>query len=260
MKFHRKTRKLFYENQVMFSCKTSFIKNVNGWLEFRDTVAFPEGGGQDSDVGIVTKDDIRIRFTGAKRLYAHYPRLEGFPDIQVDGVILHRVHEDDIEKIGFLKEGDLVEIEIDARRRFENSLSHTASHLLYVAIGEVRPDVISETIGCHIRAGSARFDFFTKLRFTSEHVSAIQEAASFLSKQNLEVFIAANNEIADARTWCCGNYKIPCGGTHISSTSPIGNLVVRRKSLGASKERLSCEFPNAKDAIDPSEFLDIEVR
>lgn len=116
MKFHRKTRKLFYENQTMFSCKTEFIKNVDGWLEFRDTVAFPEGGGQDSDVGIVTKDDIRIRFTAAKKLYAHYPRLDGFPEIQVDGVVLHRVHDDDIEKIALLKEGDLVGIEIDAKK------------------------------------------------------------------------------------------------------------------------------------------------
>jgi alanyl-tRNA synthetase len=260
MKFDRKTRKLFYENQLMFSCKTEFVKNVDGWLEFRDTVAFPEGGGQDSDVGIVTRNDIRIRFIDAKKLYAHYPRLEGFPDIRVDGVILHRVHEDDIEKIAFLKEGDLVEIEIDVRRRFENSLSHTASHLLYAAIGEVRPDVIPGTIGCHIRPGSARFDFFTKSRFIPENVSAIQEMASFLSEQNLEIFIVAHSEVPDARIWCCANYKIPCGGTHISSTSPIGNLIVRRKSLGASKERLSCEFPNAKDVIDSLKFLDVEIR
>lgn len=132
--------------------------------------------------------------------------------------------------------------------------------MLYVAIGEVRPDVIPGTIGCHIRPGSARFDFFTKLRFTSENVSAIQELASSISEKNLEIFITANNEVPDARIWCCESYKIPCGGTHISSTNPIGNLVVRRKSLGTSKERLSCEFPNARHVSDPLEFLDIKIR
>mgnify|MGYP000039876855 CR=1 FL=1 len=260
MKFHRKTRKIFYENQLKFSCQTEFIKSIDGCLEFKDTVAYPEGGGQDSDIGFIVKDNIHIRFIKAKKMYAHSPRLKEFPSIQVDGIVLHQVHPEDIDKIKYLREGDFVHMEIDSIRRFDNSLSHTASHIVYAAIGDIRPDVIPETIGCHIKTGSARFDFSTGLRFTLEEIASIQERASSVSLENITIFIKAHKDVPDARIWCCGDYEIPCGGTHLSSTKPIGNLVVRRKSLGASKERLSCEFPNAMSYEDALSFLGIEIK
>lgn len=260
MKFHRKTKKIFYDDQARFSCETEFIKSVDNWLEFKDTVAYPEGGGQDSDVGTITKDGVRIRFVAAKKIYCHSPRLLDFPDIQVDGIILHQVHPDDIEKIDLLQQGDVTTIEIDAKTRFENSLSHTASHLLYAAISEIRPDVISRTIGCHIKPGRARFDFFTNLRFTPDDIGKIQDLSSSLSCKNLDIFILRHNEVPDARIWCCADYKIPCGGTHISSTQPVGSLIVRRKSLGTSKERISCEFPYANDFSDSLDLLNISTK
>jgi len=260
MKFHRKTRKIFYENQMTFSCQTKVVKIIDECLELSDTVAYPEGGGQDSDVGIIFKDNVSIRFIMSKKTYAHSPGLKDFPGIQVDGIVLHQIHPEDLEKINLFSEGDVVNIEIDINRRFNNSLSHTASHILYAAIGEIRPDVIDGTIGCHIKEGSARFDFSTPSRFLPEDIIRIQDRANAISERNSEIFIKKHQDVPDARIWCCGLYEIPCGGTHLSSTKPVGNLIIKRKSLGASKERLSCEFPNSMKCEDAINFLDIQVK
>ena len=260
MKFHRKTRKIFYEDQMIFSYETEFVKNIDGCLELKDTVAYPEGGGQDSDIGRIYKKNASIRFVMSKKSYAHSPALKDFPGIQVDGIVLHQVHPEDLEKIKLFAEGDIVNIEIDSSRRFNNSLSHTASHILYAAIAEIRPDVIEGTIGCHIKEGSARFDFSTPSRFSPEDVLKIQECANAISEKNLEIYIKRHPDVSDARIWCCGPYEIPCGGTHLSSTRPVGNLIIKRKSMGTSKERLSCEFPNSMKFEDAINFLDIQIK
>ena len=113
MKFHRKTRKIYYENQMIFSCQTEIIQIIDGCFEFKDTVAYPEGGGQDSDVGIISKNGISIRFNRVKKRYAHSPVLNNFPGIQVDGIVLHQVHPEDLEKINIFSVGDVVLVEID---------------------------------------------------------------------------------------------------------------------------------------------------
>ena len=260
MKFQRRTRKLFYEDATAFSCTTEVVKCSEGWLEFKDTVFYPEGGGQDADTGWVQKGALRIRLTGAKKMYSHGPGLVGFPDIQVDGIVLHQVHADDLGLLAHLQTGDPVSLGIDIARRYALSLSHSASHLLYIATGEVRPDVIPATLGCHIQPGRARFDFQTPSRFSPQELAQIQARASDLSMRGLDIFIRVHPLVPDARTWCCGVHTIPCGGTHIANTTPIGPLLVRRKSLGAGKERLVCEFPQAQAFDDHPAALNIRVR
>lgn len=258
MIFSRKTRKLYYDHPTLFSTSTRVVKVVNHAIELEATIAYPEGGGQDSDIGTITRADGRVlRFVHAKTMYAHSPRLVEFPDIQVDGIVLHEVDPEDRALLSEVQPGEEVRIDIDVSRRFLNSLSHTASHLLYVAIGIQRPDLIGKTIGCHIKPEGARFDFATPERFTPSDLERIQALATELALQSLEVRVQAHPEVPDARVWLCGEYRIPCGGTHIASTRPIGPLKVRRKSLGSGKERISCEIPAADRTVDPVEFLSI---
>jgi Ser-tRNA(Ala) deacylase AlaX len=258
MKFSRTTRKVFYEKPMLFALETTFIKCIEDCIELEATIAYPEGGGQESDVGILTTDTVSLRFIHAKKRYAHSPLLSDFPGIQVDGIVLHQIHPDDIDKMPLLKEGEAVVIKIDVEKRYAHSLSHTASHLLYAAVMTHRPDVVQQTLGCHIKSGAARFDFATQNRFTIDELAAMQIMASDLSKQALPIFISAHPEVPDARIWCCDQYRIPCGGTHLSSTLPIGDLQLSRKSLGAGKERIICQFPQAQTQESAIEFLNIE--
>ncbi|MGG1948212.1 hypothetical protein AB1286_25965 [Trinickia sp. NRRL B-1857] len=168
--------------------------------------------------------------------------MPNFPDIQVDGIIEHVIHEDDAAVLREAKVGSEVTVRIDRLRRAQLSLSHTASHLLFLGITDIRPDAILGIIGCHIKVGAARFDFVVENRITLDEVAEIERLANSYVDRGDEVRVYPHPEHLDARYWECEGRVIPCGGTHITSTAPVGRMQVHRKSLGRNKERLSCEF------------------
>jgi alanyl-tRNA synthetase len=168
----------------------------------------------------------------------------------VDGIIEHVVHEDDLSTMAKLGEGLSVVVRIDRLRRAQLSLSHTASHLVYLGVSEVRPDAVAETLGCHIRIDAGRFDFGVKDRFTLEEVQEIERLANAYVLRRSAVFVYPHERYTDARYWKCEGKVIPCGGTHILSTAPVGLMQIRRKSLGQGKERLSFNFKEAIPDID----------
>jgi alanyl-tRNA synthetase len=240
----RKTRKLFYEDPLSFQHAAKVVKLGRDFVELDQTVAYPEGGGQDPDHGAFVLPDGRIiRFVHVRKMYGNRAPLPGFPDISVDGVIEHVICAEDLPHLQTLQPGMDVVVRIDRLRRAQLSLSHTASHLLYLGIGAVRPDAIAETIGCHIAIDSARFDFWIADRFTPEEIEEIARLANAYIGRNSSVETYAHEAHVDARYWRCEGQVIPCGGTHIASTGPVQHIEVRRKSVGKGKERVSCSFP-----------------
>jgi Ser-tRNA(Ala) deacylase AlaX len=240
----RKTRKLFYEDPLAFQHMAKVVKLGSDFVELDQTVAYPEGGGQDPDHGeLVLPDGQTIRFVHVRKMYGNRAPLAGFPDISVDGVIEHVVHADDLPHLQQLSPGMEVTVRIDRLRRAQLSLSHTASHLLYLGVGAVRPAAIAETIGCHIATDSARFDFWIADRFTPEELEEIARLANAYVARNSAVETYPHAAHKDARYWRCEGQVIPCGGTHIASTGLINAIEVRRKSIGKGKERIACTFP-----------------
>ena len=61
----------------------------------------------------------------------------------------------------------------------------------------------------------------------------------------LDVEVFPRDDWSDARYWRCDSQTIPCGGLHLSKTAAVGELRLKRESLGTGKERISCEFPFA---------------
>ncbi|HVE11392.1 MAG TPA: alanyl-tRNA editing protein [Paraburkholderia sp.] len=243
----RKTRKLFYEDPLAFQHTAKVVKVGADFVELDQTVAYPEGGGQDPDHGeFILPDGRRLRFVHVRKMYGNRAPLAGFPDISVDGVIEHVVCAEDLPDLQHLQPGMDVTVRIDRLRRAQLSLSHTASHLLYLGIGAVRPAAIAETIGCHIAIESARFDFWIAERFTPDEIEEISQLANAYIGRNSAVETYAHEAHQDARYWRCEGQVIPCGGTHIASTGWIAQIEVRRKSVGKGKERVSCTFPAAR--------------
>ena len=251
--FPRSTEKLYYSDTFLYQTDALVSKVGNDYVELAATVAYPEGGGQESDIGTLTLPTGRaIRFIHARKMYGQRANIAGFPDIQTGGVIEHVIHPDDVQHLASLKAGNRVQIGIDRRRRAQLSLSHTASHLLYLGVGQVRSDALAWTLGCHIRPDGARFDFGVSRRFTSEEVLAIEQIANDFVARSSTVLTYAHPDHIDARYWACEGNVMPCGGTHIGNTAPIGRITVRRKSMGAGKERLSCQFDDA--SVDVTSF------
>jgi alanyl-tRNA synthetase len=248
----RATRKHYYEDPYLSCCPAVVVRSGEDYIELDGTVAYPEGGGQESDRGVIRLASGRVvRFVEAKRMYGHAPQLEGFPDIQVEGVIWHMIHPDDRAIAATIQAGAAIEVEIDVERRARLSLSHSASHLVYLGIAQHRPDALPGILGCHIKPDGARFDFKVAQRFTPEEVEAIAAYANALVHRDIDMRVQAHAEHPDARIWHCEAHQIPCGGTHLQSAGAIGPVRVRRKCLGAGKERLSCEFAQATVDLAP---------
>ena len=248
----RSTEKLYYLDQYLKSTSASIVRLHPEAIELDRTVAFPEGGGQEADMGWLDTPVGCIRFVWAKRLYGTPLNIEGFKGGKSGGIILHMVHVDDLPLLDALAEGMPVTVTIDVQRRERLTVAHSASHFLYAAVLKQRPDLEKWTIGCHIKEDAARFDFIVEDIFTPEDVAAIEAEANRLIDRGLAI---ENEEVAgyyDARIWKYGSLAIPCGGTHLPDPQAIGPLQVRRKKLGKNKERLTCEFVAAR--IDTSRY------
>ncbi len=247
LSFPRCTNKLYYSNSFLYQAQSVVSKIGSDYVELAATVAYPEGGGQESDIGTLTVSDGKaIRFVHVRKMYGQRANIPDFPDIQIGGVVEHVIHPEDLQYLATLKQGDEVQVTIDTMRRARLSLSHTASHLVYLGVGKIRSDAVAWTLGCHIRPDGARFDFGVNHRFTPKDVLAIEQIANDLVARDSAVLTYAHPDHVDARYWQCEDNLMPCGGTHIGNTGPIGHITVRRKSMGAGKERLSCQFDNAQ--------------
>jgi Ser-tRNA(Ala) deacylase AlaX len=250
MKLDRHTSKLYYSDFFLSEVNSKIVKTGEDYLELESTVAYPEGGGQEADHGVLVLADGRtLRFIWAKKMYAHSSGLVDFPDVQVQGVIWHMIHPEDQHLLLELMPGLDVTVKIDIERRARLSLSHTASHLLYLAVGQYRPDAIPGTIGCHIKTDGARFDFSVESRITADELMLMEQTANAYQVRNSPVTVSAHQQVPDARLWHCEGQVIPCGGTHLDHLVPIGPLQLRRRGLGAGKERISCTFEQAKPEL-----------
>ncbi|MFC4258158.1 alanyl-tRNA editing protein [Marinobacter lacisalsi] len=241
----RTTEKVYYDDQYLMECPAHISRLYTEAVELNRTVAFPEGGGQEADHGVIETPVGAIRFEQVKRMYGLPCNIDGFRGVKTGGVILHLVHTDDLPLLARLEVGMPVTVRINALRRAKLTLSHTASHFLYAAAIHHDYHLEEQTIGCHIKETSARFDFLSDEKFDGDSIQRIQNVANSLIEQDLPIELGSLPECPDARYWRYGGLEIPCGGTHLDRPRAIGPLTVRRKNVGKGKERLICEFPQA---------------
>ncbi|MFL1405916.1 alanyl-tRNA editing protein [Marinobacter sp. M1N3S26] len=241
----RTTQKLYYKDQYLTECQANISRLYTEAVELDRTVAFPEGGGQEADHGIIHTPVGMLRFEQVKRMYGTPCHIEGFKGVKTGGVILHLINTDDLPLLAKLQVGMPVTVRINALRRARLTLSHSASHFLYAAAMNHDYELEERTIGCHIKEDSARFDFLSDEKFDGDSIQKIESVANSLIEQNLPIKLGSLPDCPDARYWRYGGLEIPCGGTHLERPGAIGSLRVRRKNVGKGKERLICEFPEA---------------
>lgn len=245
----QKTRKLFYEDPLLGSCLAT-VRSIGGpGIRFDQTVAFPEGGGQRGDRGMleVLRTGEQIAFTDTQKGSGRYLLLKDFPSIHVETPIYHVVDE---SALGKFLVGDEVRITLDVEWRVRLTVSHTASHLLFLGVGALMPEAVENVKGCSITSDYARFDFGVSTRFTPETLDQIQQVANDYVDRDLPVTLFSHAQEPEAWYWECDNKVIPCGGTHLQTTGPMGPLQVRRKNLGKNLERVIVTF--AKPELDTS--------
>lgn len=244
----RTTKKIYYQDPYLYNARGKVIEIHQGKaIELDRTIAYPEGGGQESDCGTLKHiaSGKKFRFVHVKRVYGQSVKVAEGHWVDVEGIIRHEIHPDDNNFLVEIKTGDEIEVQIDRHRREQLSTSHSASHLLYMGIAKIRPELLNRIIGCHIREGQARFDFLSEEKVTTEHIADIESIANTIIDKNEEIYLESSDAHPDARYWRCDGYIIPCGGTHLPLTGTIGRMKIKRKNIGKGKVRLSCILKNS---------------
>ena len=159
------TEKVYYQDFFKCECIAKIVKIDGNKVILDRTVAFPEGGGQEGDRGIlITSDNKQISFVDTKKGVGRILHLDEFPAVQVDTAVYHIIDESDS---AYLEIGSSVTVRIDVPHRLGTTVMHSALHIALMAATERVPEKVKRIKGCSITDHSARLDFWTSERFTS---------------------------------------------------------------------------------------------
>jgi alanyl-tRNA synthetase len=237
-----KTTKLFYTDSFLTSCEATIIAVNDKGVVTDQTVAFPEGGGQEGDHGFFVFSNLKIPFVDTQKGIGRTIFLNDFPTIQVDNPIYHVIDSAQVQSFSI---DDRVAIEIDVQRRMQLTIAHTGLHLILMALERLRPDIASAIKGCHITPDYARMDFSVNEKFNEEELLKVKHIADQLITKDLPISVFAHSQEPEAWFWQCEDRILPCGGTHLPSTGYVGSVILKRKNLGKNLERIIASFPNA---------------
>ena len=221
-------------SQIIMYRKVSEDENTNFHLVFDKTPFYPESGGQVGDKGVIYDGNEKIKV------------LDTFKE---NDLVIHLA-----EKLPSSLD-DKIKIEIDKNRREFISKNHSATHLLHSALRDTLGNHISQK-GSLVNEKILRFDFshFSKIDVDSlEKISDIVNDKIF---ENIKVKIENNVNIEDAKkkgaTALFGEkygdkvrvvsiddkFSLElCGGTHVGSTSEIGQFKILSESSISSGVR-----------------------
>ena len=253
----------FYDDlqQREFKAKVLGVEDSNKII-LDQTIYYPEGGGQPSDEGTITRADGTV-------LNITYAEKQ-------DGVVLHHVAKDDMDKLEGIT-GEEITGAIDALRRDLLTSNHSATHLIIAAARKV--------LGKHIwQAGSqngiekTRIDLSHYKRITTDDLKVIEKLANDYVKQNLPVNIQwydrTDAEVKYGFRLYQGGIvpgkdirvvEIPgvdveaCAGTHVQTTGDVGIIkVLRTERVQDGVERI--EYAVADSAINKIQEIDDILR
>jgi Ser-tRNA(Ala) deacylase AlaX len=231
-----KTSKLYYVDPYATSCSTAWRMVNSKTMAIARSVAFPEGGGQLGDWGVVEQGEKILRFVDCQSRIGLGRTIirDDFPVINVEGEV-HLIFDEDITDV--FSSDFPVKVTIDIDRRIRLSQSHSASHLLYLAMTRLRPDVPTATVGCQIRPEGGRFDVAVE-KFSPEDLVTLSEIVQELRSLSPRIEIASLPGEPECRIWQLDNTKIPCGGTHVEHLMDIPIMHLRRVNKGKGLERI----------------------
>lgn len=203
-------KKLFWENPYLFENDAN-VTNVDSNAVYLDqSVFFAFSGGQASDEGTIN---------GIK--------------------VIEAIKEDDkiryVLEANTLKVGDNVHVSIDKERRLKLMRLHSAAHIVHYVL---YPNLNNATIiGSNVSIDKARLDYGFPEPI-SKFLPEIQEKVNKFIANEHDIVCNNDPQEPEKRHWLCADWDMLCGGTHVKNTREIGNIKLKRKNIGAGKERV----------------------
>lgn len=228
------TSKVYYNNPYATRCSTTWTRRSSTTLALNESVAFPEGGGQLGDIGIVRQRETILQFVDTQKIGGKPVVRTDFPSINVGGEVALTLSDPGLEAFD---ENETVEVVIDTQRRAELTRSHTAAHLIWVGMMQTIENLHGIVRGCYIEPSGGRFDLQIE-ELTDDQIMEIAAIAQEWQLANHEINMEALADEPECRFWICNNVRIPCGGTHLSCTGLVGSMGVQRRSKGKNLKRV----------------------
>ena len=221
-------------SQIIMYRKVSEDENTNFHLVFDKTPFYPESGGQVGDKGVIYDGNEKIKV------------LDTFKE---NDLVIHLA-----EKLPNSLD-EKIKIEIDKNRRKFISKNHSATHLLHSALRDTLGNHISQK-GSLVNDKILRFDFSHFSKIDVDSLDKISDIVNDKIFENIKVKIENNVNIEDAKkkgaTALFGEkygdkvrvvsiddkFSLElCGGTHVVSTSEIGQFKILSESSISSGVR-----------------------
>jgi len=238
------TNKLYYTDPFLTECNATVTgKRNKNEICLDKTIAYPEGGGQISDIGFLCFNNENIQFNDVQKGIGRVFSVPDFPTINVDTPVYHIVQEENFDKFSI---GQEVTVKINIERRIKTTLHHSALHLALMFAIQLRPDLYSCIKGCSITEEHGRLDFSILERFTENDIAYINENLIKIIQASVPIITYQHTNEKEAWFWKCQDFICPCGGTHVTNSEQIGYAVAKRKGLGKGSERLIVTVTNPK--------------
>jgi len=205
-------RKVFWDDPYLSSLDTRVNTVDQDRITLDETIFYAFSGGQESDAGLIAGVPVVDASIAGNDIVYTLP-----PD-----------HD--------LKPGQQVTVVIDWPRRYRLMRLHFAAELVlelvYKELGAI------ERIGAHIAEDKARIDFRLDHNIATYFDSLTKQANGIVLADHA-IESAFSDANAGRRYWKIPGFaEVPCGGTHLRRTGEIGTITLKRKNIGAGKERI----------------------
>jgi len=245
------TELLFYDQPLDKKFQAQILGIHENGIILDQTLFYPEGGGQPSDVGYLEIRGQKIEVSHAEK---------------VGTVVLHKVNPKDLATLN-PKPGMSITGLIYWDRRLALTRNHSATHLIVAAARQILGDHIWQA-GAQKGIKKSRIDLSHYKRIKTEELQEIEILANQWVMENLEVEINWMDRTEAEKTYGFILYQggvvpgsrirvvqIPgvdvqaCAGTHVIRTGDIGLVKINRtERIQDGVERL--EFSAGRAAVE----------
>jgi Ser-tRNA(Ala) deacylase AlaX len=204
-------QKIFWENpyQTQLDTHVAYV-NENEVIP-EATIAYSFAGGQESDKAFFNNIPVLSSRMEGKLIYYMLPDNHGF------------------------KVGDPISMTIDWERRHKLMRLHFAAELILEIVTQ---NYHLEKVGAHISETKSRIDFKSDTPITT-HLPAILEQYNEIIKKDLIIHKDYSDIENQRRYWKIDGFaQVPCGGTHVNTTSEVGYVTLKREKPGKGIERI----------------------
>lgn len=213
-------RKVFWDNPYLTELK-AIVTHVDGdKIALDQTIFYAFSGGQQSDSGTISNLEVLEAKKEGYEIYYTLPAAHG------------------------LSVGDEVDIRINWEKRYKLMKLHFAAELILELVYQKYAH--PEKVGANITEDKARIDFVWDGNI-KDIFPELLEALSHLIESDLPILSDYENRNEERRFWQIDGFaKVPCGGTHLKSTSEIGQVLLKRTNIGGGKERIEVMLCDSK--------------